>query len=683
MKNLTGQSPAGHDTSYQSLSGDVFADDLDSPPQNPFASETNSVASYDHISDNSSSSHDLGYNRTRAVGQGYATTSNSAVGSGNRQSAYNLDIPSRQSSGGSLSAMGTSAPYDRYPHRISSAAPSVASGAALLPNGRSPFRDSANGSAKSGSSISSGEYEKSSQTDPFISSADFSPFGGYPVSSFPLHLDEKEADDYIHNPDPILDAKYDRRCTGSWDRRGFFNLLALFLLVAGAIMVFIILPVLTYSGVSVQRPATHLIEVLSPYSYSTLSAIRTNLVDDDTPDDAKTRTALDGSSWDLVFSDEFAKEGRTFYDGDDQFFLAPDIWYGATQDLEWYSPDAVHTENGTLQLRLDAFKNHGLLYRSGMVQSWNKLCFTQGMLEVSAMLPGSGDAMGLWPGIWTLGNLARAGYKASSEGTWPYSYNDCDAGITANQSSLDGISYLPGQRLASCVCPGHDHPNVGTGRGAPEIDAIEGAIGGTTNSNYNGVASQSLQTAPFDIWYMPNYDFLQVYNKSITSMNTYAGGPFQQAISGTTSLNHDWYERGGQKYQSYGFEYLNDDTDGYIRWFVGHNPTYMIRAPALGANGNVGQRQIPKEPLSIIMNLGLSNSWAYIDWNALHWPSIMRIDYVRIYQPAGSQSITCDPTDYPTYDYINDHLNAYTDPNVTSWEEAGYSFPPNKLLGGC
>lgn len=34
------------------------------------------------------------------------------------------------------------------------------------------------------------------------------------------------------------------------------------------------------------------------------------------------------------FSDEFNTDGRTFYDEDDPFFQAVDLWYGVTQDLE-------------------------------------------------------------------------------------------------------------------------------------------------------------------------------------------------------------------------------------------------------------------------------------------------------------------------------------------------------------
>ena len=55
------------------------------------------------------------------------------------------------------------------------------------------------------------------------------------------------------------------------------------------------------------------------------------LIDSDTPDDVKTRTGFDGEQWDLVFSDEFNVEGRTFYPGDDPFWTAVDIHYWPTK----------------------------------------------------------------------------------------------------------------------------------------------------------------------------------------------------------------------------------------------------------------------------------------------------------------------------------------------------------------
>lgn len=34
------------------------------------------------------------------------------------------------------------------------------------------------------------------------------------------------------------------------------------------------------------------------------------------------------------FSDEFNKDGRTFYEDDDPYLQGMDFWYGVTQDLE-------------------------------------------------------------------------------------------------------------------------------------------------------------------------------------------------------------------------------------------------------------------------------------------------------------------------------------------------------------
>lgn len=61
-------------------------------------------------------------------------------------------------------------------------------------------------------------------------------------------------------------------------------------------------------------------------------------------------------------------------------------------------PDAITTIEGSLKITLDAFVNHNLMYRSGMLQSWNKMCFKGGIIEVSASLAGPGGKAGLWPG---------------------------------------------------------------------------------------------------------------------------------------------------------------------------------------------------------------------------------------------------------------------------------------------
>lgn len=260
------------------------------------------------------------------------------------------------------------------------------------------------------------------------------------------------------------------------------------------------------------------------------------LIDIHTPQSAYTTTSLtgDGTELDLVFSDEFNTAGRTFYPGDDPYWEAVDLHYWvsatrshplsglltrhvslqATNNLEWYDPAAITTENGSLVITLSEKQTHGLDYQGGllsyficrcsavefilgMLQTWNKFCFTGGYIEASVSLPGVNNIQGFWPAIWTMGNLGRAGYGATLEGMWPYVYDACDVGTVANQSvngvpaaaSVGGsksvdyvLSYLPGQRLSRCSCPGSPHPGPmhsdGTyvGRSAPEIDMFEAQV---------------------------------------------------------------------------------------------------------------------------------------------------------------------------------------------------------------
>ncbi|KAI9769769.1 MAG: hypothetical protein M1840_003763 [Geoglossum simile] len=499
----------------------------------------------------------------------------------------------------------------------------------------------------------------------------FSPFldhwigapGGYSI--FP-DVGDKEPDDDMHNPSPSDDRVYKPKVKDYMNRESMLAMLGFLIMAIGLLGIFVVLPVLTFTGVadwakheSPQGPSSAS-DHLTGQVFPIMKNIRRSLIDPDTPPTAMTRRGVDGDTLQLVFSDEFNREGRTFYSGDDPYWTAPDIWYGATQDLEWYDPDAVTTAGGTLNLRLDKFPNHNLNFRSGMLNSWNQICFSGGAFEVSVSLAGPAETPGLWPGVWTMGNLGRPGYLATTEGVWPYTYNSCDAGITPNQSSPDGLSYLPGQKLSACTCSDEDHPSPGTGRGAPEIDVLEASVDPT---NRFGVVTQSYQVAPFDIWYRPDYSFLSIRDYNITQMNTYCGGPYQQAISGVTTLNRDWYN--GKKYQKYAFEYTPGGEDGEIAWFVGNEVSYLMSGKSIGPNGNVGRRMISREPMSIILNLGISNAWTWIDWDNLTFPTTMSIDYVRWYQKQGKFSVTCDPPDFPTTSYISNHPHAYNNPNLT------------------
>jgi beta-glucan synthesis-associated protein KRE6 len=85
--------------------------------------------------------------------------------------------------------------------------------------------------------------------------------------------------------------------------------------------------------------------------------------------------------------------------------------------MEWYDPSSLTTKDGALEISLSKKNDHELNYTGGMMSTWNKFCFTGGLVEAAVMLPGTTNILGLWPAVWAMGNLGRAGYGASLEGT--------------------------------------------------------------------------------------------------------------------------------------------------------------------------------------------------------------------------------------------------------------------------
>ncbi|KAA1469787.1 glycoside hydrolase family 16 protein [Dentipellis sp. KUC8613] len=513
---------------------------------------------------------------------------------------------------------------------------------------------------------------------------------------------DPDLDDALHNPDPIRDAALDRSFT-IFSARGWANVSALVILICGILMLFAGYPIISfYRRHNLQTLGANFGGSNGTGQIPSLINMP-SLIDPDTPSSAHTKVASTGKTWNLVFSDEFTQDGRTFWPGDDPFWEAVDLNYWPTGDLEWYNPQAITTKDGKLVITMTEQNTHNLNFQSGMLQSWNKFCFTTGILEVSISLPGSVQAPGFWPGAWAMGNLGRAGYGATTEGTWPYSYGACDIGTFPNQTNPGGngppgavegapdgstLSFLPGQRLSACTCDGSDHPgpSVKVGRNVPEIDIIEAQI---DTSVWRGQASQSFQTAPFNFHY--TYDNSSasspIYNPSITKFNTYTGGTFQQALSAVSYIDSANY--GGNGYGSYSFEWWSNPShreQGYIEWSSGGTPTWKITAASLAGDTETGisNRLVPEEPMYVILNFGMAPSFQHQDFKHLQFPSQMFIDYVRVYQdPDVDNGVGCNPPNYPTTDYINNHLNAYTNPNLTTWAQAGYSFPRNSKLDGC
>ncbi|KAJ8082976.1 hypothetical protein PM082_008836 [Marasmius tenuissimus] len=512
----------------------------------------------------------------------------------------------------------------------------------------------------------------------------------------------REPDDNLHDEDRDFPS------STVFSSRGLSNAGCLILLIAALLALFVGYPIAS----AFQRPTIPKVGVNATGQVPQFAG-NWGLIDKDTPQDAHKYTSLeDGKQLELVFSDEFNLDGRTFYPGDDPYWEAVDLHYWGTNNLEWYDPESITTVNGNLNITLQQKANHGMRFMGGMIQTWNKFCFTGGLVVASVVLPGMSNVAGLWPAIWTMGNLGRAGYGASLEGLWPYSYDACDVGTLKNQTlngepylaTVDGdakfggaLSYSPGQRLSRCTCNGESHPGPKhkdgsyVGRAAPEIDMIEAQVGSnfaTLSGQLQGEVSQSGQFAPFDYKYEWNENAQTriIYNSTGTVMNGYKGGVYQQAASGVTRTNPECYSQESGCHSVYAFEYKPGYDEGYITWLSDNKKAWTLRGPGLGPDDNVkiSARPIPQEPMYLIMNLGLSENFGDVDLAHLVFPVWMLVDYVRVYQDPNAMNVGCDPKDYPTADYIAQYPEAYANPNLTTWkDDYKQPWPKNRLIDQC
>ncbi|CAL1695574.1 unnamed protein product [Somion occarium] len=521
-----------------------------------------------------------------------------------------------------------------------------------------------------------------------------------------LGIDHAESDDFLHNPDPRRDTKHDQQ-KDVFTQRGLTNVGCLAVLALGLVG-FAGYPIATYFTKT--RQATFggfNLGGINASGQIPAMAGNSGLVDLDTPSDVYTkRDYVNGKEWQLIWSDEFNVDGRSFYPGDDPYWEAVDLHYWQTNNMEWYDPAAITTKGGALQITLSRKETHDLHFEGGMMSTWNKFCFTGGLIETSVILPGVNNIVGLWPAIWTMGNLGRAGYGASLEGMWPYTYDSCDVGTVANQTlnglpiaatvkgdkSVGGVlSFLPGQRLSRCTCPGESHPGPVhadgsyVGRAAPEIDIFEAQITGTP---LTGQVSQSCQWAPFNaeyIWFNSS-DTYEILDPTVSELNTYLGGAFQQATSVVSETDQTAYEGTGGNFSLYGFQYQPGFDGAYITWISNGNVAWTLKQAGMAADTavEIGSRPIPQEPMYIIANLGMSTNFGEVDLEHLEFPVTMSVDYIRVYQDPAHINYGCDPEDFPTEAYIKQYIDAYTNPNLTTWrDDFKQPFPKNRFLGQC
>lgn len=219
-----------------------------------------------------------------------------------------------------------------------------------------------------------------------------------------------------------------------------------------------------------------------------LHIINAGWVDPDSPEQVRRiRTFASDTEYELVMSDEFNRDGRLFKDGHDPMWTAidrsdDDQTAQGRRSLQFYNSSNAFTANGTLIIKTTTddtkwrgwnpykkkYETMSRHFRSGMLQGWNKFCFTGGVFEVRVQFPGKSDVGGLWPAVWLMGNLGRATYEASTNLMWPWSYAKCDRKLQHAQT------------ISGCDITNHYslHPNQG--RGATEIDVLEVMSGPST-----------------------------------------------------------------------------------------------------------------------------------------------------------------------------------------------------------
>ena len=233
-----------------------------------------------------------------------------------------------------------------------------------------------------------------------------------------------------------------------------------------------------------------------------LYVAKSGWIDPDTQlSDKFTKSFHDGRTYELVFSDEFNIDGRLFKDGQDPKWTAMHKDDYTNFALHYYNSNLAKTSSGFLNIStivedvsftINSLEKKGVKkvtknFQSGMIQGWNKFCFTGGIVEISAKLPGKWDIGGLWPAMWLLGNLARATYVGSSNNVWPWSYDTCKS------------AFQHEQLISACNEINHFKLSPHKGRGAPEIDILEAMSGSEKLINtkiHRPYFSTSLQVAP-------------------------------------------------------------------------------------------------------------------------------------------------------------------------------------------
>eukprot|EP00980_Cylindrotheca_fusiformis_P004108 scaffold894_cov153-Cylindrotheca_fusiformis.AAC.4 len=425
-------------------------------------------------------------------------------------------------------------------------------------------------------------------------------------------------------------------------------------------------------------------------------------------------------TYELVFSEEFNVPGRTFEDGVDPRWTALDKNDYTNDALHYYAPENAETdEHGHLVIRTEA-KDTDVVgfddingtktrvtkhFRSAMLQSWNKFCFTGGIIEAEVELPGKHNVGGLWPALWLLGNLARHTYVGSSEHVWPWSSGVCTA------------TSFNAQHISACREVGHYGMKPGVGRGSPEIDIFEvqpGDVKANTGPFLRTTVGQPFMSASFQVapgrptyrpgpgfWPGPGQWYTGLLGGQNTSLNIGFYGnynffrsdphPGKSAYwSDAISYNRQLEAKHFNGSHTYRLEWdvPTEEKDGYLHWFLDGDLILAINGTGV-ATGGTGS-EISSEPSYIVLNTAVSSQWGFplecpegceckhYDCHSadfadqcgfspgfcemmLDEPPQYKVNSIRVYQNPDfeEQKVGCSTPERPTRRYIEGHEKLY------------------------
>eukprot|EP00565_Helicotheca_tamesis_P009340 CAMPEP_0185734316 /NCGR_PEP_ID=MMETSP1171-20130828/22123_1 /TAXON_ID=374046 /ORGANISM="Helicotheca tamensis, Strain CCMP826" /LENGTH=636 /DNA_ID=CAMNT_0028404277 /DNA_START=32 /DNA_END=1942 /DNA_ORIENTATION=- len=431
-----------------------------------------------------------------------------------------------------------------------------------------------------------------------------------------------------------------------------------------------------------------------------------------------------GRKYNLVMSDEFELPGREFGDGKDPKWTALEKNDYTNDALHYYAEENVRTDNNGDLVITTKIGNTDVVgfnekkfervhekkhFRSAMLQSWNKFCFTGGIVEAEVQLPGKHNVGGLWPAFWLLGNLARHTYVGSSMHMWPWSSTECN-------DLSEGA-----QKINSCLNAGHWDMKAGVGRGSPEIDIFEiqpGDIKANTGAyKYSYVGepfmSASYQVAPGRPWNRPGpgtwpgpgqwYEDITGGNETCLNIlfygnyNHYKGDAHpekQDYWSDAISYNRQLHEEHFTQKHVYRLEWDVPDPDtgydGYLRWFLDNKLVLSMNGTGIAKAGFGAE--ISSEPMYILMNTAISTQWGFpmdcpndcpcktYDCSSYNWqktcgfsggfcdmmrnktePVEYKVNWVRVYQDPNDekQKVGCSTPERPTRKFIEGHKELY------------------------